>query len=307
MALESRAAARNVLTQDEAAARSAEISAVHYAVNLDLTVGDREFATSTVVRFHARTGGPVVFLDFAGDVESVECNGREVPDAHDGTRVRLAVRPGSNTVRVRGSAPYSRTGEGLHRFRDPLDGQVYLHTKFEPFAAHRVFACFDQPDLKATVELAVTVEEHWVVVANSDPVAFDGCSTWRFGRTPPLPPYLVAFCAGPFRRLSSSHRGVPMALYARNSLFDELDGDAAELFEVIGRGLDHYSRLFALPYPFAKYDHVFAPEYAFGGMEHPGCVTLNERFLFSHRVTEDKRRRRAELLLHEMAHMWFGD
>jgi aminopeptidase N len=310
MALENRAAARSTLTQDEAAGRSAEVSDVHYAVDLDLTAGERKFATRTTVHFQARTGDAFVFLDFAGEVESVECNGRELgPDAHDGTRVRLDVRPGANTVRVAGSAPYSRTGEGLHRFRDPLDGQVYLHTKFEPFAAHKVFACFDQPDLKATVELTVTVDDHWVVVANTDPVesAADGRPTWRFGRTPPLPPYLVAFAAGPFRRLSSSHSGVPLALYARNSLFEELAGDAPEIFEVVGRGLDFYSRLFALPYPFVKYDHVFAPEYAFGGMEHPGCVTLNERFLLSHRVTEDKRRRRAELLLHEMAHMWFGD
>src|SRR5262249_47683829 len=159
--------------------------------------------------------------------------------AHDGTRVRLDVRPGENTVRVTGSAPYSRTGEGLHRFRDPLDGQVYVHTKFEPFAAHRVFACFDQPDLKAAVELSVTVADHWVVVANTDPVA--SASTWRFGRTPPLPPYLVAFCAGPFQRVRSSHRGVPMALYARKSLVEELAGDAPEIFEVVGRGLDYYS------------------------------------------------------------------
>jgi aminopeptidase N len=310
VALENRATARTTLTRDEAAGRSAEVSDVHYAVDLDLTAGERNFATRTMVRFQARTGDAGVFLDFAGEVESVECNGRELgPGAHDGARVRLDVRPGLNTVRVAGSAPYSRTGEGLHRFRDPLDGQVYLHTKFEPFAAHRVFACFDQPDLKATVDLTVTVDDHWVVVANTDPVepAAEGRPTWRFGRTPPLPPYLVAFAAGPFRRLSSSHRGVPMALYARNSLFEELAGDAAEIFEVVGRGLDFYSRLFALPYPFAKYDHVFAPEYAFGGMEHPGCVTLNERFLLSRRVTEDNRRRRAELLLHEMAHMWFGD
>ncbi|NBH06370.1 aminopeptidase N [Amycolatopsis sp. SID8362] len=294
------------LTRAEAAARSAEVSDVRYAVALDLTAGDREFATTTVVRFRARTGEGTVFLDFAGDVESVECNGRELgPDAHEGARVRLAVRPGENTVRVHGSAPYSSTGEGLHRFRDPLDGNVYLHTKFEPFAAHHVFACFDQPDVKAAVELTVTAEDGWVVVANTDPVAAG--PTWRFACTPPLPPYLVAFAAGPFRRVRSNHRGLPLALYARSSLFDDLTADAAEIFEVVGRGLDHCGRLFALPYPFAKYDHVFAPEYAFGGMEHPGCVTLNERFLFSHRVTEDKRRRRAEVLLHEMAHMWFGD
>ncbi|HWD02523.1 MAG TPA: aminopeptidase N [Amycolatopsis sp.] len=307
---EGRASSGSKLTKDEAAARSAGISDVHYTVELDLTCGERMFATSTVIRFRARCED--VFLDFAGEVESVECNGREVgPGAREGARVRLDVHPGENTVRVVGAAAYSRTSEGLHRFRDPLDDQVYLHTKFEPFAAHRVFACFDQPDLKATVELTVTADADWVVVANtgheSRTLAGSGRSTWRFARTPPLPTYLVAFAAGPFRRLRSSHGGVPLALYARSSLVTALAGEAAELFDVIGRGLDFYRELFDLPYPFSKYDHVFAPEYAFGGLEHPGCVTLNERFLFRHRVTEEARRRRAELLLHEMAHMWFGD
>ncbi|MFI7124024.1 aminopeptidase N [Amycolatopsis sp. NPDC049868] len=307
----SRVAAGSKLTRDEAAARSAAIFGVQYTVDIDVTLGERAFATSTVVRFQAGTGSGPVFLDFAGTVESVECNGRALgPEAQDGTRVRLEVRPGANTVRVAGTAPYSRTGEGLHRFRDPLDGRVYLHTKFQPFAAHKVFACFDQPDLKATVELAVTACDQAVVVANAGLIesrAADGRTVWRFEPTPPLPPYLVAFAVGPFRRLNSHHRGVPLALYARESLFAELVTDAPELFDVISRGLDFYSGLFALPYPFTKYDHVFAPEYAFGGMEHPGCVTLNERFLFRHRVTDDNRRRRAEVLLHEMAHMWFGD
>ncbi|GGQ20100.1 aminopeptidase N [Streptomyces mutabilis] len=313
MPRDSRLVPRTVLTKEEAAARSAEISDVHYAVDLDLTAGDRTFATTTVARFQSRSGDAFIFLDFAGEAESVECNGRALgPDAQDGTRVRLNLRPGENTVRVVGSAPYSRTGEGLHRFCDPLDGQVYVHTKFEPFAAHTVYACFDQPDLKATVDLTVTADTHWVVVANTDheelrAPAGEKRSTWRFGRTPPLPPYLVAFAAGPFRRLTSSHAGVPLALYARNSLFEELSCEAPEIFDVISRGLDYYSELFDLPYPFSKYDHVFAPEYAFGGMEHPGCVTLNEQLLFRHRVTEDTRRRRADVLLHEMAHMWFGD
>ncbi|GAA3588192.1 aminopeptidase N [Amycolatopsis ultiminotia] len=310
---EGRVASRGKLTEHEAATRAAEVSDVRYDLDLDLTVGERKFATSTVVRFHARSADVVVFLDFAGQVESVECNGRELgPDAQAGSRVRLDVRRGENTVRVVGSAAYSRTGEGLHRFCDPLDGQVYVHTKFEPFAAHQVFACFDQPDLKASVDLTVTAGAHWVVVANTDhtePVspAGEGRSRWRFARTPPLPPYLVAFAGGPFRAVRSSHSGVPLALYARGSLFENLTGEAPELFDVISRGLGFYCKLFDIPYPFTKYDHVFAPEYAFGGMEHPGCVTLNEQLLFRHRVTEESRRRRAEILLHEMAHMWFGD
>lgn len=255
MPLDDRLGPGGKLAESEAAARSAEVSDVHYAVELDLTVGERTFATSTMIRFRARSGNAVVFLDFAGKAESIECNGRELgPYAQDGSRLRLEVRPGENTVRVVGSASYSRTGEGLHRFRDPLDGQVYVHTKFEPFAAHRMYACFDQPDLKGTVDLTVTADARWVVVANTaheqpPSAAGDERSTWRFGRTPPLPPYLVAFAAGPFRRLRSHHRGLPLALYARNSLFQELTDDAPELFDVISRGLDFYSRLFDLPYP----------------------------------------------------------
>jgi len=313
MAAGHRTAARSVLTRDEAAVRASELGEVHYAVTLDLTRGDREFATSTEVRFRARTGTAPVFLDFTGEVDAVECDGRPLPGRpHDGTRVWLDAGPGRHTVRVAGRAPYSRTGEGLHRFRDPLDERVYLHTKFEPFAAHTVFACFDQPDLKATVELTVIAEEGWEVIANAEPAdprasATGGRRTWRFRPTPPLPPYLVAFAAGPFRRIGSRHGAVPLALYARDSLAAALTADAPEIFAVVGNGLDFFAPLFGVPYPFGKYDHVFAPEYAFGGMEHPGCVTLNERFLFGHRVTADTRRRRAEVLLHEMAHMWFGD
>ncbi|MFD4198378.1 aminopeptidase N, partial [Amycolatopsis thermoflava] len=313
MTVEHRTAAKRALTRDEAAVRAAEVGELHYTFTLDLARGDREFATSTVARFHVRTGAAPVFLDFTGEVDAVECDGSPVPgSAHDGTRVRLDVGPGAHTVRVTGRAQYSRTGEGLHRFRDPLDGRVYLHTKFEPFAAHTVFACFDQPDLKATVELTVTAEDGWVVIANAepadpDPPAAGGRRVWRFRPTPPLPPYLVAFAAGPFRRIGSRHGPVPMGLYARDSLAAELTADAPEIFDVVAKGLDFFASLFGVPYPFGKYDQVFAPEYAFGGMEHPGCVTLNERFLFRHRVTADTRRRRAEVLLHEMAHMWFGD
>lgn len=303
---------KSSLTQQEAAARSNGISEVHYTVELDLTAGAREFRTSTAAEFRVHGGDVPTFLDFCGQVESVMCNGEELgSDPHDGTRVWLNVRAGKNTVRVTGYAPYSTAGEGLHRFCDPLDGQAYVHTKFQPFAAHRAYACFDQPDLKATFDLTVTTDAAYSVVANTepseDPASTAVTSTWNFKTTPPLPPYLLGFAVGPFQHLRSTHRGVPLALYVRESLFDDLACDAQELFDVIGHGLDFYSRLFRLPYPFTKYDHVFAPEYAFGGMEHPGCVTINERLVFRNRVTEEARRRRAELLLHEMAHMWFGN
>ncbi|WP_255375804.1 hypothetical protein [Saccharomonospora sp. CUA-673] len=190
MAGDPRAATRSPLTQDEAVARSSVLSALHYDIELDLTVGDRTFAVTAELRFHASTADTPVHLDFIGEVDAVECNGtRSGPDVHDGRRVRLDVREGWNTVRVSGTASYSHSGEGLHRFRDPVDGNVYVHTKFEPFSAHTVFPCFDQPDLKATVELALTVDAAWVVVSNTDPVdpARRGAPDRRGGVSPAPP------------------------------------------------------------------------------------------------------------------------
>jgi aminopeptidase N len=300
------------LTRADAADRAALVSDVHYTVVLDLTRDEREFDCRTTIRFRAGRRG-ITFLDYAGRVIEAWCNGVELsPDACDGTRIQLQTRPGENTVEVIGRAAYSRTGAGLHRFTDPLDGAVYLHTKFEPFDAHQVYPCFDQPDLKAPFELEVRAPQRWQVIANSparesSPADGGGTTRWRFPPTRPLSTYLTALAAGPFHRLGAMHRGTPLALWCRGSYLDALKKDADELFELTGRGLDYYTALFDRPYPFDVYQQVFVPEYAFGAMEHPGCVTLNERFVFRSHVRGEARRRRAEVVLHEMAHMWFGD
>ena len=319
-----------MLTREEARARSAVVSGVEYLVSLDLTRSDEVSGCDTIVRFQAGTPGVGTFLDFAPtSVDHVECNGEVLgPDAVDGARIHLPVREGDNECRVVGTVALGRTGVGLHDFRDPEDGNHFVHTKFEPFDAHRVYPCFDQPDLKGSFTLAVAAPPAWTVVSNAPGSPSPGWQSpgwpgrlspgspstparerrqWVFAPTPPLPPYLTALVAGPFARIASPYPGLPVNLYARPSLLDAVSADADELFELVRQGLAYYANLFGWPYPFAKYDQAFVPEYGFGGMEHPGCVTLNESFVFRSRATDDARRRRAQVLLHEMAHMWFGD
>jgi aminopeptidase N len=300
-----------VLTHNEARHRAAVVSNVSYAVALDLTGGD-ELATETVVNFEASGSDRETFLDYAGLPLQIVCNGvRLGSDCFDGTRITIPIEAGENEVRISALAAYGRAGVGMHRFVDPIDGQVYIHTKFQPFDAHRVFPCFDQPDLRAPFDVEVTAPSSWSVIANGEVVdrvaVHDGVRRWRFERTPPLPTYLTAIAAGSFERVSEVRDGVPITLYARPSLMGSLRRDAAELFDTISGGLTYFTGLFGHPYPFGAFDVVFAPEYTFGAMEHPGAVIANERFLFTSRVTEESRRRRSEVLLHEIAHMWFGN
>lgn len=298
-----------ILTQEEARRRAEAVSDVRYELTLDLT-GEDSTRSESVIRFRADETGET-FLDYAGDVVSVVCNGGPLPpDCFDGTRITIPVADGDNHVQVTGTAPYGRTGVGMHRFRDPADGQLYLHTKFQPFDAHRVFPCFDQPNLKGRFTFEVTAPASWQVVSNTAAVEVTtagAAKRWRFAPSLPLSPYLATVAAGPFAHVGTERDGVPMTLYARPSLMDALTRDAGELFDITAEGLAFFADQFGHPYPFGKYDLVFAPEYNFGAMEHPGAVTANERFLFTSRVTQESRRRRSEVLLHEMAHMWFGN
>jgi aminopeptidase N len=198
----------------------------------------------------------------------------------------------------------------MHRFVDPVDGAVYLHTDFEPFDAHLVFACFDQPDVKGTFDFAVIGPADWVVVANSVPLGEphdlgDGTRRWEFVTTPPIPTYITCVCAGQWHAVWNEHRGIPLGLLCRRSLAEHLEAD--ELFEITRQGLDFFEPAFGVPYPFGKYDQVFVPESNSGAMENAGCVTVNDLYLFRSRVTQASRENRAETVLHEMAHMWFGD
>jgi aminopeptidase N len=296
------------LTRAEAAERAQKVSGIQYEVALDLTAGDRTFRSETVVRFSAPLVGLATFVDLdAESVHEITFNGRAFPTtAWDPGRSRIALRGllANNELRVVADCAYQHTGVGLHRVVDPLDGKVYLHTQFEPFEAHRVFACFDQPDIKGTFALAVTAPDDWTVVSNYPVQSREG-GTWRFFPTPEISSYLAAIVAGPYHAHHDRHGDLDLGLFCRESLAAHLDPD--ELLTLTRQGLDFFTAEFDYPYPFAKYDQLFVPEFNFGAMENPGCVTFNESMIFRSRVTEAARESRANTLLHEMAHMWFGD
>ncbi|HEX3393228.1 MAG TPA: aminopeptidase N [Acidimicrobiales bacterium] len=296
------------LARAEARDRATKIAHVSYEVHLDLTTGDETYTSETFVRFTANLVGETTFIDLdATAVRQITFNGREFPTtAWDPEHARIAARGllANNELRVVADCAYQHTGVGLHRVVDPVDGRVYLHTQFEPFDAHRVFACFDQPDLKGTFSLTVTAPDDWTVLTNS-PVASREGNVWRFAPTPELSTYLFAVVAGPYFGVHSAHAGLDLGLYCRESLVPHLDPD--EIFTITGQGIDFFVDEFDYPYPFAKYDQVFVPEFNFGAMENPGCITFNESYVFRSRVTEAARENRANTILHEMAHMWFGD
>ena len=298
------------LTRDEAATRSALITVSSYLVDLDLTGDDTTFGSVSVVRFGCAAPGSSTHLDLtAPAVREITLNDVPVsPDAFDGDRITLTGLAADNVLRVAADCAYSHSGEGLHRFADPADGRVYLYSDLETFDAHRVYACFDQPDMKATYELAVTAPADWQVVSNmaAESSIGDGEAVrWHFPATPVMPTYITAVAAGPYHVVRDEHDGIPLGVYCRQSLAPYLDAD--EIFEVTRQGFDFFHSSFGIKYPFGKYDQLFVPEFKEGAMENAGCVTFVEAYIFRSRVTDFAREARAETILHEMAHMWFGD
>ncbi len=300
------------LTRAEAQARAAHLGDVAYDINLTVTKNPAEttFRSVTTLTFTSDDGS-ATFLDLAAAaVVGLDVNGTAVDvAAFDDTRVHLTTLvAGTNTVRVTADCEYQHTGVGLHRIVDPVDGEVYLYTHFEPFDAHKVFACFDQPDLKGPMTMHVTAPAEWAVVSNypvTTATTAGGMQTVDFEATPPLSTYLAAVVAGPFHSVHESHNGILLGIYCRKSLAVHLDPD--EIFTLTRQGLDFFADYFACPYPFAKYDQLLVPEFNMGAMENPGCVTFNEMYVFRSKVTDASRSRRATTILHEMAHMWFGD
>ena len=294
------------LTRAEAQERATKVSSVSYTVALDLR-GEDTFVSDTTIRFQANLHGISSFIDLdAVALREATLNGRAIPvDAYDKARSRLPLRglSANNELRIVADCAYQHTGVGMHRFADPTDGKVYLHTQFEPYDAHRVFACFDQPDIKGGFTLTVTAPEDWTVISNS-PSTHEG-GVWRFSPTPAISTYLAAVVAGPYALVQDTHGQVDLGIYCRESLARYLDAD--ELFALTKQGLDFFEAEFDYPYPFPKYDQLFVPEFNFGAMENPGCVTFNEYMVFRSRQTEAAHEGRGNTLLHEMAHMWFGD
>ena len=300
------------LTREEARERAALITVTSYQVDLDLTGGDVTFGSRSVVRFSCAVPGAGTFVNLtAPAVSRITLNGEPVaPGAFDGERIALAGLTAENVLVVDAECAYSRSGQGLHRFVDPADGNVYLYSNLEPYDAHRIYACFDQPDMKARYELSVTAPAAWQVVSNmapeaSEAVAGSTARRWRFPDTPPMPTYITHVSAGPYQMVRDEHDGIPLGIYCRQSLAEYLDPE--EIFTTTKQGLDFFHSLFGITYPFGKYDQLFVPEFTAGAMENAGAVTILEDFLFRSRVTDNAREGRGEAILHEMAHMWFGD
>jgi aminopeptidase N len=292
------------LTREEARDRAALLAVETYDVALDLTGADG-FGSATVIAFRCREPGASSFVELDGELLSAQLNGRPVGPL-DGNRLRLDDLQPSNVLTVRARCAYSRTGEGLHRFEDPVDGLVYLWAMSFLDDAQRMFACFDQPDLKAVVRLAVDAPPEWTVVGNARGER-DG-DRWTFAPTEPVSTYMVTLAAGPWHSLVQESGGRSLGLHCRASLAQHLDDDAAELFEVTEQCFAFQEALFGRPYPFGDtYDQLFVPEFNHGAMENPGAVTFSEDFVFRSRVTDDERRKRAMVIAHEMSHMWFGD
>jgi aminopeptidase N len=294
------------LTRPEAQDRARLLDVHSYTVHLDLTRGDDVFGSTTTIRFTCAEPGASTFVELRpARLHRLTLNGADLDVAsHDDGRLALTGLAADNELRVEADMRYSRTGEGLHRFTDPADDEVYVHTQCAPDEAGRVFACFDQPDLKAVLEISVSAPPHWTVLSNgAGSRAADG--RWEFAPTPPISTYLAVIVGGPLHSVHAEHDGVPLGLHCRRSLAGALDAD--EILDVTRRSLDRYHELFEERYPFGKYDQAFVPELNFGAMENPGCVTFRDEFLFRSAVTETERETRAIVIAHEMAHMWFGD
>ncbi|WP_412538197.1 aminopeptidase N [Longispora sp. K20-0274] len=296
------------LLRAEARTRAALIAVHGYHVDLDLTRGEELFRGTTRIRFACARPGAETFLDLRPAVlRRVVLNGRPLePATLDEHRLPLPDLAADNELVIEADMRFSRTGEGLHRFTDPADGAVYVYATCGPDLAPLLFPCFDQPDLKAPVTLAVTAPPEWTVLGNAagEPT---GPGRWEFAPTLPISTYLVTVVGGPLHSVRAEHDGIPLGLHCRRSLAADLDREAAELFEVTRASFDRLHELFADRYAFGRYDQAFVPELNWGAMENPGCVVFAEEALFHSPPTEAQRGQRAVVVAHEMAHMWFGD
>ncbi|MFF7451127.1 MULTISPECIES: aminopeptidase N [unclassified Streptomyces] len=312
------------LSRDEARERAALLSVDGYDVSLDVrsAVGPagadeapRTFRSVTTIRFRCARPGASSFADLiAPTVTAVSLNGKDLDpsEVFDGSRILLEDLAADNELVVDAQCAYSRTGEGLHRFVDPEDGEVYLYTQYEPADSRRVFANFEQPDLKAPFRFEVRAPEEWTVWSNGVGERTDG--VWRFAQTKPISTYITCVVAGPYHYVTDSYSRdlgdgttleIPLGALCRKGLAKHFDAD--DVFLITKQGLDFFHDHFDYPYPFGKYDQAFVPEYNLGAMENPGLVTFREEYIFRGKVTQASYEARANVILHEMAHMWFGD
>ncbi|WP_046734656.1 aminopeptidase N [Streptomyces humi] len=302
------------LTREEAQQRAKLLTVDSYEIDLDLS-GAQEggtYRSVTTVRFDVAESGAASFIDLvAPAVHEVTLNGDSLDPAEVFADSRIALPgllEGRNILRVVADCAYTNTGEGLHRFVDPVDEQAYLYTQFEVPDARRVFASFEQPDLKATFQFTVKAPTGWTVISNS-PTPEPKDDVWIFEPTPRISSYITALIVGPYHSVHSVYekdgQSVPLGIYCRPSLAGFLDSDA--IFEVTRQGFDWFQEKFDYDYPFKKYDQLFVPEFNAGAMENAGAVTIRDQYVFRSKVTDAAYETRAETILHELAHMWFGD
>jgi aminopeptidase N len=304
------------LTQLEAQQRAAVVATKSYLVELDVTQDDKTFISKTTIQFSAKPGESTFIDAQTASVESITLNGEELdPKTHsDNVRIQLPNLAAENTLVIEAHGIYSNSGEGLHRFVDPVDGEVYLYTQFEVPDSRRMFPVFEQPDLKATFEFKVTAPSSWEVISNS-PLSQkieleDGKARFEFAPTPRISSYITALIAGPYKfwrdsLTSASGREIPLGVYCRGSLAQYMDADY--IFEKTKAGFEFFEKLFDYPYPFEKYDQLWVPDFNAGAMENAGAVTFTENYVFRSAVSDATRERRVVTILHELAHMWFGD
>lgn len=305
------------LTRKEAKARARDLTTRSYVLDIDLSqaASSTTFRTQATIRFLA-TAGKSTFIDALADtVHQVTLNGEElaVGDVFDGTRISLEGLDHDNELFIDADFSYTNTGEGLHKFIDPVDGEVYLYSQFEVPDSRRVFPVFEQPDLKATFAFQVTAPQGWTVVSNQttpEPTQRGEALVFSFSPTARISSYITALIAGPYQVVrdeltSSNGKKIPLGIFARQSLFEYLDADY--LFDITKKGFTYFEEKFSYPYPFDKYDQLFVPEFNAGAMENAGAVTFTENYVFRGEVSDAMRERRVVTVLHELAHMWFGD
>jgi aminopeptidase N len=300
------------LSQVDAAARSARVSNVDYVLDFTLT-GKESFGGATTLSFDLNDASSPLTIDLdKATVKSVTVNGKSVTPQYNGWFITLAANSlvkGRNTVAIVYERPHSTNGEGLHRMVDPVDGRVYTYSHFEPAAAHQMFAAFDQPDLKGTYQVNVTAPADWEVISTTREtgVAANGdARRWTFPKSKKLSPYNFSMHAGPYKKWEDTSGKYPMRLFARQSVAQQIK--PAEWFKYTKSGLAFFDEYFGIPYQFEKYDQILVPDFLYGAMENAGAITFAERgFMYKADMTSEQRQRLAAVIMHEMAHQWFGD
>ena len=295
------------LTRDEAIARADLLSVTRMEVELDLDRGAATFGSVTRIHLTAAADGQT-FVDVKPEtLHHAQLDGVELDvTSLRGGRLPLAVTAGEHVLEVDATMAYSHDGEGLHRATDPADGEDYVFSHLFLDAAPAVFACIDQPDVKAPYAVCVKAPQEWQVIGNGAAQIADG-GVWHLAETRPLSTYFVALCAGPYVSVTGEHDGIRLGLWARRSLEEQLREHAPEMLDVTRRSFDYFHSIFGIRYPFDDYDQVFVPEFNAGAMENPGCVVVRDAYLFRGAVGRDELLTRANTISHEMAHMWFGD